>query len=86
MNKNNEDINLKKQINEKEVDIMPTIELIEQERLSYLADMKKYLENLKNLPREEAYETSKKNLLDSGIIDEDGNLSERYKYSRDNKG
>lgn len=69
----------------KENDIMPTIELVEKERLSYLEEMEQYLLKLKAMPKQEAEELSKKNLIESGIIDEDGELTEHYRIEKDKR-
>lgn len=66
-----------------EDDIMPTIELVEKERLSYLDDMAQYLENLRAMPKKEAEELSKRNLIESGIIDENCELTEHYRREED---
>lgn len=69
---------------EEEDDIMPTIELVEKERLSYIEEMEQYLKRLKAMPKKEAKELSKKNLIESGIFDENGELTEHY-IVRDDK-
>lgn len=69
---------------EEEDDIMPTIELVEKERLSYIEEMEQYLKRLKAMPKKEAKELSKKNLIESGIFDENGELTEHY-IIRDDK-
>ena len=68
--------------NDKEVDIMPTIELVECERTSYVKGMEDYLQKLKAMAYSEALRESKKNLKGSHIIREDGEFTERYPYSR----
>ncbi|MCH5254291.1 MAG: hypothetical protein J1F41_05150 [Lachnospiraceae bacterium] len=40
----------------------------------YLQDIKKYIEKYKSLPQKEAKQQAKKNLIDAGIIDDQGNL------------
>ena len=52
-----QDININ--TNEKEVNAMPAIELIEYERIAYIKEMKDYLSMLKALPGEEAVKKSR---------------------------
>lgn len=61
---------------------MPPIEMIEAEKISYINEMKDYLNRLKKLTPNEARETSYNNLLKSGIIEKNEKFSKRYKYSR----
>ena len=68
--------------NDKEVDIMPTIELVECERTAYIKGMEDYLQKLKLMAYNEALRESKRNLKSSNIIREDGEFTERYPYSR----
>lgn len=79
---NNKQINVTNDAIVKDDDIMPTIELVEKERLSYIDEMEQYLENLKTMPKEKAVELSKKNLIESGIIDENCELTEHYRLER----
>lgn len=67
---------------EKEVFLMPTVELIEREKVAYVDEMKDYLKNLKCMPASEARKKSQENLFKSQIIDANGEFAERYKYSR----
>lgn len=67
---------------EDEVNIMPTIELVECERAAYIKGMENYLQNLRQMSSSEAVKKSKKNLEDCHIICEDGEFSERYSNSR----
>lgn len=60
-------------------DEMPTIEKVNYEMAEYLQDIKAYIANFKKLPKEEAKRRAKKNLVDAGIIDEQGNLTGFYK-------
>lgn len=77
---------LKKHTKDKESgDIMPTIELVEKERLSYIEEMEQYLKDLKAMPKKEAKELSKKNLIESGIFDENGELTEHYIIREDKR-
>lgn len=76
-------VTIKKELTHtKEDDTMPTIEMMQQTRISYISDMQKYVENLKSLPKDQAFKTSKKNLISSGIIDENCILTDRYGYSK----
>ena len=50
-------------------DIMPTIELLECERVAYVKGMDNYLQKLKAMPDDEAIEKSRINLQNSNIID-----------------
>lgn len=68
--------------NDKEVDIMPTVELVEYKRVAYVKGMEDYLQKLKLMSYSEALRESKRNLKDSHIIQEDGEFTERYPYSR----
>lgn len=58
---------------------MPTIEKVNYEMTVYLQDIEKYIEKYKNLPQKEAKQQAKKNLVDIGIIDDQGNLLDFYK-------
>ena len=64
---------------EKEAEIMPTIELIEYERIEYIKEMEDYLNNLKKMPKEEAIKKSRENLINSNIIQENGEFTEQYR-------
>lgn len=64
--------------NDKEVDIMPTVD--------YVKGMEDYLQKLKLMSYSEALRESKRNLKDSHIIQEDGEFTERYHYSRRSVG
>ena len=68
--------------NDKEVDVMPTIRLAECERTAYVKRMEDYLKKLKLMAYSEALIESKTNLKSSHIIQEDGEFTERYPYSR----
>lgn len=69
---------------DEEVDVMPSVELVESERVAYVQEMEDYLTNLKNMPDNLAQETSRENLLNCNIIQENGDFTERYKFSRIN--
>lgn len=59
-------------------DIMPTIELLECERVAYVKGMDNYLQKLKAMPDDEAIEKSRINLQNSNIIEPNGDFTERY--------
>lgn len=61
---------------------MPTIEKVNCEMTGYLQDIENYIEEYKNLPPKEAKQQAKKNLIDAGIIDDQGNLVEFYSDMR----
>lgn len=58
---------------------MPTIEKVNYEMTGYLQDIEKYIEKFKSLPESEARKQAKENLMDAGIIDEQGDLIGFYK-------
>ena len=60
-------------------DKMPTVENVNYEMTKYLQDIEEYIKRYKNLPKKEAKEQARKNLMNVGIIDELGNLSGFYK-------
>lgn len=62
-------------------DEMPTVESVYYEMTVYLQDIKEYIKAYKQLPKEEAKKQARENLLDTGIIDEQGNLTGFYKNS-----
>lgn len=62
-------------------DRMPTIEKVNYEMTGYLQDIEEYIERFKSLPEQEARKQAKENLVDVGIIDEQGNLIGFYKNS-----
>lgn len=61
---------------------MPTVELVERERTAYIKGMEDYLQKLKSMTLSAALRESKKKLKGSHIIQEDGEFTERYPYSR----
>lgn len=65
-------------------DFMPPVAIIEREREQYYQGMKEYLYQLKRMSPEEAKAEAKESLFNSGIIDEQGNLAERYRYTKKN--
>lgn len=60
---------------------MPTVEKVYYGMTGYLQDIEEYIEKYKSLPKEEAKKQAKENLMDVGIIDEQGNLKGFYKNS-----
>ncbi len=64
---------------------MSPIESIELEKTSYVREMKEYLHNLQQLSPADAQRVSFQNLLNCGIIEENGKFSRRYMYSRKNE-
>lgn len=69
-------------VDDKEVDIMPTIELVECERTAYIKGMEDYLQKLRLMPNSEVVRKSKESLKNCHIICEDGEFSERYSNTR----
>ena len=67
---------------DKKEDTMPTIELLECERVAYVEGMKNYLQKLKTMPNSEAVEKSRISLQNSNIVEPSGDFTERYYYSR----
>lgn len=67
---------------DKEVDSMPTIEQVEYERVAYVKGMEEYLQRLNSMSESEAIERSRISLKEAGILQEDGEFTERYRYSR----
>ena len=61
---------------------MPTIELIECERVAYVKEMEDYLRNLKQMNKKEAKKVSYENLVRSEIITESGDFTERFEFTR----
>lgn len=68
--------------NEEEVNAMPTIEMVEYDRVAYVKEMEDYIKKLKAMPNTEARKRSRMNLESCHIIQEDGEFSERYRHSR----
>ena len=71
-----------KDTNDKEVTYMPTMDMIEYERVNYVKEMQDYLRNLKKLSKNEAKEKSFQNLVKSEIICENGEFTERFVYKK----
>lgn len=60
-------------------DEMPTVEKVYYEMTCFLQELDEYIENYKKLPEEEAKKRARQNLIDIGMIDEQGNLTDFYK-------
>lgn len=67
---------------DEEVEDMPTVESVECERVAYIKGMEDYLRKLRLMTDSEAVKKSRKSLESCNIIQEDGEFSERYGYSR----
>ena len=67
---------------EREVYTMPTIELIEYEKVACVKEMEEYLRSLKSMKKSDGKKISHENLMKSGIITESGEFTERYKFSK----
>lgn len=52
------------------------------EAIECVKEMKEYLQKLKGLERSEAEKLAYKNLVDSQIISESGDFTDRYAYTR----
>lgn len=61
---------------------MPSIELVEYEKVTYVQEMEEYLQTLKSMGKSQAKKRSYESLLQSEIITETGEFSERYKASK----
>lgn len=61
---------------------MPSIEQVEYERVAYIKGMEDYLQRLNSMSESEAIERSRISLKGAGILQEDGEFTERYRYSR----
>lgn len=51
---------------------IPPVEMIERERVAYVSGMEKYLQELKSMDRSDAQKKSFKNLVQCGVIQENG--------------
>ncbi len=71
--------------NDKEADVMPVIELIEHERITYIKEMEDYLQKLKEMPKEQAKKLSKENLMKNNIIKENGEFTDYYRSLKFNQ-
>lgn len=58
---------------------MCTIEYVDYDMNIYIRRIRDYIERFKGLPLEEARVQATKNLIEAGIIDENGNLTEHYR-------
>lgn len=65
---------------DREVKGMPTMDMIECERVAYVNEMQEYLQRLKQMNRAEAQKKSFENLVQSQIIYENGEFTEHYDY------
>ncbi|MCM1211583.1 MAG: hypothetical protein NC318_08260 [Blautia sp.] len=65
---------------EREVDIMPSVEMIESEKIAYINGMKEYLQRLKGMEQSQAKKVSLENLKKSEIIGDNGDFTEHYEY------
>lgn len=79
MNKNGQE---KLSTKDEEVNIMPTMEMIEYERVAYVNGMEEYLQKLKSMDKSDAKKKSFENLVQCNIIHEDGEFTERYEYTK----
>lgn len=69
---------------DKEMKSMPSVELIESEKVAYIKEMREYLQNLKNMEHNQAKKISLENLVRSQIVEENGDFTERYEFTRIN--
>lgn len=67
---------------DKVVNNMPSVKLIEHERVTYISEMEEYLNKLKKMEKNQARKISLENLKKSQIIGENGEFTEHYKFSR----
>lgn len=58
--------------NDREECNIPPVEMIEREKVAYVKGMEKYLQELKNMDRSDAKKKSLKNLVQCGVIQENG--------------
>ena len=63
-----------------EVNVMPSVELFECEKVAYINWMKEYLQKLKNMEHSQAKEISLENFKKSKIIGKNGEFTEHYEY------
>lgn len=63
---------------ESEVEVMPSVELVECEKIAYINGMKEYLQRLKSMEHNQAMKVSLDNLKKSKIIGENGEFTEHY--------
>lgn len=62
-------------------EVMPPADDVEYSQSEYIKGMQDYINHLKTLPKDELYEISKRSLINSGIIDTEGNFTEQFRYS-----
>ncbi len=67
---------------DKEVKVMPTMEMIECERVAYVKEMEEYLSKLKRMKKSDAQKKSFDNLVQSQIIHENGEFTEHYEHAK----
>ncbi len=87
--KDNDKFGFKKvdcKINSKEGDnmttvSMPAVEDVEYSTTEYIKGMQAYVKQLSSMPKDKLRKHSKRSLVESGIIDENGNFTEQYRYS-----
>lgn len=63
-----------------EMIFMPTMDMIESERMAYVKEMEQYLDDLKSMNRQEAQKKSFENLVQSQIIYANGQFTEHYDF------
>lgn len=66
----------------KEVNVMPPIEMIECERVTYVKEMEDYLNKLKGMKKVDAQKKAFENLVKSNIIERNGDFTEQYEYTK----
>lgn len=69
---------------DKGMNIMPSVEMLESEKVAYINEMKEYLKRLKGMELNEAKKISFANLVKSQIIDENGEFTKYYECMRMN--
>jgi len=67
---------------EKGASVMPTMDLLEYEKVTYVKEMEEYLQTLKSMGKKQAKKRSYESLLQSEIITENGEFSERYRATK----
>ncbi len=60
---------------------MQTLNSLEHERIAFVKEMEEYLHKLKEMPVIDAKKQSKINLLNSKIIQEDGEFTSQYSFN-----
>lgn len=68
--------------NKERGDIMPPVAMIEYDKELYCSEMEEYFQKLKTIPKEKIKEIARKNLVQAGIVDKNGNLTDHYSNSR----